>query len=113
MKIEIAEYKGIKVLALSGEVDMHTSPELRKEMMNLIGRRTSPLFVDFKGVSYIDSSGIATFVEGLKGIMSYGGKLKLIGIPDRIMEIFNFSKLDRVFEMHNNIEDAFNSLNSF
>ncbi|MEK6673686.1 MAG: STAS domain-containing protein [Nitrospirota bacterium] len=113
MKLEITDCKGIKMIALSGEVDMYTSPELREEMMNLIRRRTSPLFVDFSGVSYIDSSGIATFVEGLKGIMSYNGKLKLVGIPDRIMEIFNFSKLDRVFEMYGSIDDALNSLNSF
>ena len=45
--------------------------------------------------------------------MSYNGKLKLVGIPDRIMEIFNFSKLDRVFEMYGSIDDALNSLNSF
>ena len=112
MKLEITDCKGIKTIALSGEVDMYTSPELREEMMNLIRRRTSPLFVDFKDVSYIDSSGIATFVEGLKGIMSYNGKLKLVGIPDRIVEIFNFSKLDRVFEMYSSIDDALDSLNS-
>ena len=88
---------------------MHTSPALRKELMCLVKEKVSPLYVDFRGVSYIDSSGIATFVEGLKGMMAYGGKLKFIGIPAHIMEIFCFAKLDRVFEMYGTFTDACNS----
>ena len=83
---------------------MYSSPELRKELMLFVHKKVTPLFVDFRGVSYIDSSGIATFVEGLKGMMSYGGKLKFVGIPERIMEIFCFAKLDKVFEIYGTIE---------
>ena len=109
MEIEIVDYKGTKVMELSGEIDMYTSPELRKELMGLLQRKVSPLLVDFKEVSYIDSSGIATFVEGLKGIKTYGGRLKFFSIPDRIVEIFNFSKLDRVFEIYRNLDEAIKS----
>jgi anti-sigma B factor antagonist len=109
MEIEIVDYKGTKVMELSGEIDMYTSPELRRELMGLLQRKVSPLLVDFKEVSYIDSSGIATFVEGLKGIKTYGGRLKFFSIPDRIVEIFNFSKLDRVFEIYRNLDEAIKS----
>lgn len=109
MKIEIADNKGTRVIAISGDIDMHSSPELRKELMFLVQRKVTPLFVDFGAVSYIDSSGIATFVEGLKGMMAYGGKLKFVGIPERIMEIFSFAKLDKVFEIYGTMNDALNS----
>jgi anti-sigma B factor antagonist len=109
MKIEIKDYQGIKVIALSGEIDMYTSPALREEMMGLINKRVTPLLVDLNGVSYIDSSGIATFVEGLKRMMSYGGRLKLIGLLEGVKEIFNFSKLERVFEIYGSFEDALHS----
>jgi anti-sigma B factor antagonist len=109
MNIEITEYKGEKIIALSGDVDMYSSPALREKLMDLVKRKIPILFIDFKKVSYIDSSGIATFVEGLKGMKSYGGRLQFFGVPPRIMEIFNFSKLDKVFEIYGNIEDAFNS----
>jgi len=107
MDIEIRDYKGMKVIAPSGEIDMHSSPELRKILMQFVNEKAPVLFVDFKGVEYIDSSGIATFVEGLKGMMPYGGKLKFLHIPEGIMEIFSFSKLDKVFEIYVNINDAF------
>ena len=109
MNIEISEYKGKKIIALSGDVDMHSSPILREEIMVLVKKKVPALFIDFKQVSYIDSSGIATFVEGLKCMKLYGGRLQFFGVPPRIMEIFNFSKLDKVFEIYGNIEDAFNS----
>lgn len=109
MNIEISEYKGKKIIALSGDVDMHSSPVLREEIMVLVKKKVPALFIDFNQVSYIDSSGIATFVEGLKSMKSYGGRLQFFGVPPRIMEIFNFSKLDKVFEIYGNIEDAFNS----
>jgi len=106
MEIEIKDYQGMKVMALSGEIDMYSSPALREEIMDLIDQRVTPLLVDFKKVSYIDSSGIATFVEGLKRMMSYGGRLKLIGLLEGVREIFRFSKLDQVFEIYRSFEDA-------
>jgi len=98
--------QGMKVMALSGKIDMYTSPALRGEVMGLIDKRVTPLLIDFKGVPYIDSSGLATFVEGLKRMMSYGGRLKLIGLLEGLKEIFSFSKLDKVFEIYGSFEDA-------
>jgi len=106
VKIETRDYKGSKLMILSGEIDLYSSPILREEMMNLISKKINPLFVDLKHVSYIDSSGIATFVEALKHMISYGGRLKLIGLLEGVREIFKFSKLDRVFEIYGNLEDA-------
>jgi anti-sigma B factor antagonist len=109
MNITVAVYRGKKVLELSGDIDMFSSPELREQLMALIGKKVPALSVNFDKVSYIDSSGIATFVEGLKCMKSYGGRLQFFSIPEGIMEIFRFSKLDRVFEIYGNIEDVFNS----
>jgi len=38
--------------------------------------------------------------------MSYGGRLKLFGMPETIREVFSFSRLDRVFEIYGTIDDA-------
>ena len=99
MNIEITDRKGKKTVRLSGEIDMYSSPELREELIRLIMKKIPVLRVDFKQVSYIDSSGIATFVEGLKEMNTYGGRLQLFNISPVIMEIFMFSKLDKVFEI--------------
>ncbi|MGC2062788.1 MAG: STAS domain-containing protein [Thermodesulfovibrionales bacterium] len=106
MKIELISHSSNIVIAITGEIDMHSSPELRARLLELIGKKPPVLFIDFTSVSYIDSSGIATFVEGLKGMMPYGGRLKFVSIPPKIAEIFGFAKLDKVFEIHGSMDDA-------
>ena len=109
MDIEIIEYKGKKVVKISGDIDLYSSPDLREALLFLIKSEIPSLYINLNGVTYIDSSGIATFVEGLKCMKSYGGRLHFFEIPQGIMEIFRFSKLDRVFEMYGNIDDAISS----
>jgi anti-sigma B factor antagonist len=109
MDIKAVDHKGRTILELSGEIDMYSSPDLREELMKLLKKKLPALSIDLQGVSYIDSSGIATFVEGLKCMKSYGGRLQFFRVPASIREIFKFSKLDGVFEMYDNIDDAANS----
>jgi anti-sigma B factor antagonist len=109
MKIEIKDHEGAKIIALSGDIDMYTSPELRKQLLLLSDQKLPVIIIDLENVTYIDSSGIATFVEALKHMRSYSGRLKFFGIPMRIKQIFTFSKLDKVFEMYGGIEDALKS----
>lgn len=106
MNCEIGDYKGHLVMSVSGEVDMHSSPLLREKLLGAIKNKPPRLIVNFKDVSYIDSSGIATFVEGLKHVKAYQGRLQFSEIPQSILDIFSFSKLDKVFEICGNLDDA-------
>ena len=104
--MRIKDHDGATIIALSGDIDMYTSLELRELLLRLISQKAPVILVDLTDVTYIDSSGIATFVEGLKGMMSYSGRLKFFGVPRRVQEIFNFSKLDKVFDIYGSLSDA-------
>ncbi len=106
MEIKIEDREGVKIMALSGDIDMYTSTEVRRQLLRLVDQRVPVIMGDLADVTYIDSSGIATFVEGLKGMMSYRGRLKFFGVPVGVKEIFNFSKLDKVFDTYGSLEDA-------
>ncbi|MBF0458742.1 MAG: STAS domain-containing protein [Nitrospirae bacterium] len=109
MKIDTVLHSDYTVVSIAGEIDMYSSPALRDMLLTLVKKNTATVIVNLKEVRYIDSSGIATFVEALKKMLAYKGKLKMAQVPDRLMEIFNFSKLDKVFEIYGSIEDAANS----
>ncbi|KWT91021.1 MAG: STAS domain-containing protein [Nitrospirota bacterium] len=109
MKIETAAHSDYTVISIAGEIDMYSSPELRDTLLALVKKKAATVIVNLKDVKYIDSSGIATFVEALKKMLAYKGKFKMAQVPDRVMEIFNFSKLDKVFNIYGSIEDAANS----
>lgn len=106
MNVRSTESKGTAIVAITGEVDMHSSPKLRDALIELTGSKAPAIVVDFTGVTYMDSSGIATCVECLRAVKAYGGSLRLAALNGAIMEIFTFAKLDMVFEIHDTVQDA-------
>ena len=68
------------IVELSGEVDLYSSPEVRNILLKLIQDKTTIIIVDLEKVSYIDSSGVATLIEGLQEAGKYSGILKLTNL---------------------------------
>ena len=67
-----------KLIKLEGEIDLHRSPEVRRELNEAIAQKPSKLLIDLSSVPYIDSSGLAVLLEGMQGTEAYGGKLYLV-----------------------------------
>ena len=101
-KVTEQQVNGAVVVSLSGEVDMHCSPEVRKHLQSLVKQKVRLIVVDLSDVSYIDSSGLATLVECLKGTKQYDGVLRLSGVNERIGDVFKLARLDRIFDIREN-----------
>ena len=99
MEIDIREKDSVKIVDLKGEVDLYNSPSLRTEFSNLLKKKEKAILINLKQVNYIDSSGLATFVELLQKMSAYGGKLKLSGLGRSIKNVFEVSRLDGVFSI--------------
>jgi anti-sigma B factor antagonist len=87
------------VISVNGDVDLYSSPRLREAVQDSIRHKFSPVVVDLAGVTYIDSSGVATLVEGLQLSKEYGGKFRLVGLNERVSEVFQLARLYQVFEI--------------
>ena len=85
------------VLPLEGEIDLHVSPRLESSLARIIKRRPAHVVVDFSGVTFIDSSGLAVLIRALQDVQNYGGKLSLSGINGNLRSIFEVARLDQVF----------------
>ncbi|MGB1801356.1 MAG: STAS domain-containing protein, partial [Gammaproteobacteria bacterium] len=59
MNINIEDKEGYTVIKLEGEVDLSCSPDARQSILSNLEENKN-LLVDLAGVSYIDSSGVAT-----------------------------------------------------
>lgn len=106
MKINVKENKEIWILEVSGEIDFYTSRELREKFQQILGKKCSKLLIDLKKVTYIDSSGLATFVEALQRIKRTGGKLVLSGLSPAVRGVFEIAKLDSIFVLADSEEKA-------
>jgi anti-sigma B factor antagonist len=68
--------------------------------------RTPKVVLNLKAVRYIDSSGVASLVEGLKASRDVGARFILFGLNTTVREVLQLSKLVRIFEICENEEQA-------
>ncbi len=107
MKIQLKKIENtIELVEMQGDLDFHSSPELRNELLKLTERKPPQILVDLKKVHYIDSSGLATFVELFQRMKRYGGKLVLFNLAQSVRSVFEIAKLDSVFPLASSEQDA-------
>jgi anti-sigma B factor antagonist len=85
------------VLTVTGDINMTTSPRMRAALIQAASEQPARLVVDLGGVTYIDSSGIATLVEALQRARREGRQLVLRGLRESIRAVFRLARLDEVF----------------
>lgn len=94
------------IIELFGEIDLDSSPQVRKTIIPETQKKHSRIFIDLSGVTYMDSSGIATLVEGLQYSRQYQGKFCIVGLSSGVREVFELSRLDKVFTIYNSLTEA-------
>ena len=106
MQIETKAIGKATLVQVSGEVDMSNSPQVRDTLIGLTQKRVPAILVDLGGVTYMDSSGIATLVEGLQEAMGYGGKFRLAALSPKVRQVFDLARLTDVFEIFPDLAGA-------
>ena len=107
MQIAARAIKSWTILDLSGDIDLANSPAMRKALLGEIKeKRTPKVFLNLKNVRYIDSSGIASLVEGLKASRDLGSRLILYGMNKTVREVMQLSRLQKIFEIYEDEEQA-------
>jgi len=101
---EVAERRA--VLAVSGRLNAVTVPVLKARIKELVGLGRVELVCDLTGVGFLDSSGLAALVTGLKAVRERDGFLRLSGMNEQVAKIFKLTMLDRVFDVYPNSEAA-------
>ena len=84
------------IVYATGEIDLSNSHELRKTILAAL-KTDEKVYVDLSEVSYIDSSGIASLVEGLQYSKSNGKEFFLSKPSQQVKAIMELARLDKVF----------------
>jgi anti-sigma B factor antagonist len=94
------------LLRLTGEIDLHASPQLRETLLQASKNGTLPLLIDFSQVEYIDSSGLATFIEFLRGGNGKSRVMAFCALQERVRMVFELVRLHELFRLYPNIEEG-------
>jgi anti-sigma B factor antagonist len=107
MVVQTRPVRNNLVIDIQGQVDLHTSPRMRSAILEGINRKeVSQVAVNLGEVSYIDSSGVATLVEGLQLARTRNCRFVLFGLRQETKEVLELARLDRIFEIRATEVDA-------
>jgi len=105
MTLDVKETDGAALVSLSGDVDLQTSPSVRQGLLDCL-ETNERVVVDMSGVSYIDSSGVASLVEAFQVSKKKGSIFVLANVSPAALRVFSLARLDKVFTIHESVEDA-------
>jgi anti-sigma B factor antagonist len=112
MQITERTEESIPVVAITGDIDLETSPQLRDFLRPKSSAKTPSLLLDFSGVNYIDSSGLATLIEYFQAVQGFKGRLVLACLSPRVKNVFEIVRLEQIFSIHPDVPSALSALKS-
>ena len=88
-----------RTVCLRGRLNIDSSPALRDRLLSMLGVQSpEAVVVDLTDASYIDSSGIATLLEGLKIARMRQTTLCVQGLQGRLLHLFQVTGMSALFE---------------
>jgi len=104
MSYKVSAESGYAIVHLTGDIDLSCSPDARKVILDRLGAGQHTL-VDLSGVTYIDSSGIASLVEGYQTARKKNLQFGLLAVSEAAMSVLELARLDKVFPIHASVAD--------
>jgi len=108
MNITLEITHGCRVLLIKDErIDAHNSAGLKTELLQLVEQSSDPIIVHLQQVRFIDSSGLGALLSGHKQAVAKSGRLILVNIQPPVLAMFEITRLNRVFEIYADLNEAF------
>ncbi len=107
MRIETDKRRDWMVLRLrEPRIDAHNSDALKDFFLKLLENGEKRLAVDLSEVRFIDSSGLGALLSGYKNANLHQGTLILAGLQPRVKEMFELTRLNRVFDIYAKVDEV-------
>jgi len=107
IQINVRKETGAAVIDVIGDIDLYSSPQVRQTILDTLNQKTETrVLVNLTGVKYIDSSGVASLVEGLQLSRKAQVRFGLCGLNKAPRQVLELTRLIKVFEIYDTVEDA-------
>lgn len=110
LETTMQEVSGVPVIKTSGEIDVYTAPEFKTAINSVIDNGHKDLIIDLTEIDYMDSGGFGTLLGAIKRIRTEGGGIALLNCSDAIVRMLMITRLDDLFPVYNNLDDAVNDI---
>ena len=107
MNLNVEKINDASVLTIVDErIDAHNSSELKEYLLQMIERGEKRIIVQLEHVRFIDSSGLGALLSGHKNLAVISGQFALANIQPQVLSMFELTRLNRVFEIYTDINEA-------
>jgi anti-sigma B factor antagonist len=108
LKISVDRAGRDAVVRPSGRIDVDSSPDLRDRLRILLSEEALPetITVDLAGVSYIETSGVATLIEALRIARHHQTKFRLQGLSGAVLRLFQVTGVLALFDANDSGQDG-------
>jgi anti-sigma B factor antagonist len=103
------EREGVFIFTLIGSLDIGTVSAMKADLDSLLSTGQHKVLFDLYDLEQVDSSGIGAIIALFKRVRSNNGEMKISRLIGQPKEIFSLLRLDRVFEIHNALDEALKS----
>jgi anti-sigma B factor antagonist len=86
-------------VSIKGRVNIDTSGDMRRTIAGALRSMPPAVMLDLSGVSYIDTSGVATLLEASRMARQQGTRLVLHGLHGQPRELLHFSQIDHLLDI--------------
>lgn len=97
---------GAVLVAVAGDLDHHTAPELRLVLEEAPFTAGVPVLLELSGLDYCDSTGITVLLSAWTRARGAAVPLSLVGLPEHLLRLFAVVGLDQVLTFHETTEQA-------
>ncbi|MEU9019557.1 STAS domain-containing protein [Actinomadura sp. NPDC048394] len=94
------------IVAVSGDVDVGSSPGLRVFLLGLVEDGARRLVIDLDGATFLDSTGLGVFIGVSRRLGALNGEIVFAGGPPGVRDVFEVTHLAKVFELYGTVEQA-------
>lgn len=95
-----------KSVFLSGSIDASTNQVFESQLNDILSAGTNRVMLVLTNVKYINSTGLGTIVKCVDNFRDSGGDIKLVGVPTKVIALFEMLGLLALFETYDTIDDA-------
>jgi anti-sigma B factor antagonist len=105
-----SERKGhVTVLSTSESLEANTAIRLKDVMKKLGSENGLKLVIDMKKIESIDSAGCGALVASLRTVLANDGEMKIAAPNRKVLAVLKLTRLDNVFEIHDDLDGAIDS----
>lgn len=111
MNITTSLKRGVLIVRIEGELDMHVSDGFRQKVDHALEvSGVHHVLFNLEAVNFIDSSGLGVILGRYKKISALGGKVLATSIQPQVLQIFELSGLLKIIKLYNSEAEALECL---